>query len=233
MGSASQAGEAPRSPLNREAIAEAAVRLVDRDGLQSLTMRRLGGELQVEAMSLYSHFSTKEDILTEMVDRLFREVAVPPADPDWTLYARELFSAFRCVLLSHPNALPLLVTRSPRSLPALAPVEACVRSLLEAGFNPANALDGYRVLMSFTVGFLMHEVGGPDRDNVDPDSWGTGFYALSDLTREDTPRLLEVAPVALQREPDEQFIAGLSLILEGLRMRLESQPPTPEVSLGP
>ncbi|MDQ4047799.1 MAG: TetR/AcrR family transcriptional regulator [Actinomycetota bacterium] len=208
-------------------IAEAAVRLVDLEGLASLTMRRLGSELQVDPMSLYSYFSTKEDILNEIVDLLFREVAVPPDDPDWEQFSRELFSAFRRVLLAHPNAVPLLVRRSPHSRSALAPIEAALRSLRQAGFDPPTALDGYRALMSFTVGYLLQEVGRLDQSDVSPDSWGTGFYGLSDLTADDTPHLLELAPVALQREPDDQFAIGLTLVLTGLKLRVDAQRPEP------
>ena len=228
MAPASQADEARRGPLSRQMIAEAAVRLVDRDGLPSLSMRRLGGELQVEAMSLYSYFSTKEDILAEVVDLLFREVAVPPDTPDWEQFSRELFSAVRRVLLSHPNAVPLLVSRSPHSRSALAPIEASLRNLRQAGFDPPTALDGYRALMSFTVGYLLQEVGRSDESNMDPDRWGTGFYGLSDLTSNDTPHLLELAPIALQREGDEQFGMGLTLVLEGLKKRLDTKQPAPD-----
>ncbi len=228
MAPASQADEARRGPLSRQVIAEAAMRLVDREGLAALTMRRLGSELNVEAMSLYSYFSTKEEILTEIVDLLFREVEVPPDNRDWRQFSKELFSAFRRVLLSHPHAAPLLVSRSPHSRPALAPIEASLRTLRRAGFDPATALDGYRALMSFTVGYLLQEVGRFAESNVDPDSWGTGVYGLSELTSEETPHLLELAPVALQREADEQFATGLALVLAGLEMRLDRQEPEPE-----
>lgn len=224
MAPASQADEARRGPLSRPVIAEAAVRLVDREGLPSLTMRRLGGELQVDAMSLYGYFKTKEEILNEVVDLIFQEVELPPDNPEWEQFSRELFSAFRRVLLAHPNAVPLLVTRSPRSRSALAPIEASLRSLRQAGFDPPTALAGYRALMSFTVGYLLQEVGRSN-ETVDPDSWGTGFYGLSDLTPDETPHLLELAPVALQREADEQFATGLTLVLEGLKIRLDGQRP--------
>lgn len=227
MAPASRPDEESRGPLSKQVIAEAAVRLVDQDGLRSLTMRRLGTQLRVEAMSLYGYFSTKEDILDEMVELLFREVALPPETPDWEQFSRELFSAFRQVLRSHPNAVPLLVTRSPRSPSALAPIEASLRCLRRAGFGPPAALDGYRVLMSFTVGYLMQEVGRVSDASVDPDRWGTGFYSLSDLTSEETPNLLDLAPVALQTEADEQFAMGLTLVLRGLRMHLGEQPPPP------
>jgi len=225
MAPASQAEEARRGPLSRKVIAEAAMRLVDREGLPLLTMRRLGSALQVEAMSLYGYFTTKEEILNEVVDLLFQEVTLPRENPDWEQFSRELFSGFRRVLLSHPNAVPLLVGRSPRSQPALAPIEASLGSLRHAGFDAATALDGHGALMSFTVGYLLQEVGRLNEANVDPDSWGTGFYGLSDLTSADTPHLLELAPVALQREADDQFSIGLTLVLTGLKMRLDAQRP--------
>ena len=66
-----------RLPLTRQRIAEAALRVIDREGLNALTMKRLGSELGVEAMSLYFHFSKKEEILDEVVDLLFRELELP------------------------------------------------------------------------------------------------------------------------------------------------------------
>ncbi len=228
MAPASQAEEARRAPLSRQVIAEAALRLVDGEGLPSLTMRRLGSALQVEAMSLYSHFTTKEEILNEIADLLFQEVALPEENMDWEQSARELFFGFRRVLLSHPNAVPLLVGRSPRSLAALAPIEASLRSLRRAGFDAATALDGHRALMSFTVGYLLQEVARLSESNVDPSSWGTGLYGLSDLSSQETPHLLELAPVALQREGDEQFATGLTLVLTGLKIRLGAQRPEPD-----
>ena len=225
MPPASQAEGARRGPLSRQTIAAAAVRLVDMDGLTSLSMRRLGKLLQVEAMSLYTHFSTKEDLLNEVVDLLFREVELPTDSPDWERFSRELFSAFRRVLLSHPNAVPLLGTRAPHSQEALAPIEASLRSLRQAGFDRPTALDGHRLLMSFTVGYLLQEVARFEDSNVDPESWGTGFYALSDLSSETTPHLLDLTPVALQRHADDQFAMGLTIVFEGLKMRLGSQRP--------
>ena len=233
MERASQAGEARRGPLSRQLIAEAAVQLIDREGLVSLSMRKLGRELDVEAMSLYGYFSTKEDILNEVVDVLFREVVVPPDTDDWERFAAKLFCAFRRVLLSHPNAVPLLGTRSPHSPAALAPIEAALRSLRRAGFDPSTALDGYRVLMSFTVGYLLQEVGRFRESNVDPGSWGTGFYALHELSADETPHLLELAPVALQRDANQQFEVGLTLVLAGLALRLEVQQPPGAEPPGP
>ncbi|MDQ6805879.1 MAG: TetR/AcrR family transcriptional regulator C-terminal domain-containing protein [Actinomycetota bacterium] len=185
-------------------------------------------------MSLYSYFSTKEEILNEVVDLLFQEVDLPADSPDWEYFSRQLFSAFRRVLLSHPNAVPLLGTRSPRSQLALAPIEASVRSLRQAGFDAPTALDGHRVLMSFTVGYLLQEVARfEERTNVDPAKWGTGFYALSHLTPEQTPHLLALTPVALQRQPDEQFATGLALVLAGLKMRLNGEQTATQRPPGP
>lgn len=223
MGSASQAGEAPREPLSRQAIAEAALRLIDREGLPSLSMRRLGSDLQVAAMSFYTHFSTKEAILNATAELLFADVEIPPENPDWVEFSRDLFSAFRRVLLAHPNAVPLLASRTPRSLAALAPIEASVRCLRQAGFDRSTALDGHRALMSFTVGYLLQEVARFEDSNVDPETWGTGFYALDELTSEETPYLLELAPIALQREADDQFATILTRFLQGLRPSLDSQ----------
>ncbi len=233
MAPASQAEEGRRSPLTREMIARAAMGLVDREGLSSLTMRRLGTALQVEAMSLYSHFTTKEEMLNEVADLLFQEVTLPAEEAEWERFSWELFLGLRRVLLSHPNAVPLLVGRWPRSQAALAPIEASLRSLRLGGFDEATALDGHCALMSFTVGYLLHELGRPSEPSVNPDSWATGLYGLTNLSSQETPHLWELAPFALQREDDEQFAAGLAVVLAGLRTSLGGQRPKSDGRPGP
>ena len=86
-----------RTPLNRDRIARAALGLVDSEGLAALTMRRLGSELGVEAMSLYNHVTNKDDLLDAIVDRVYAEVELPATDLPWKEQARGVFRGFRQV----------------------------------------------------------------------------------------------------------------------------------------
>src|ERR671933_1997998 len=94
---------AGRRPLNRRRVLEAAVRFADREGLESLTMRRLGAELGVEAMSLYNHVPNKSALLDGMVEVLLNELEVPPEKLGWEERIREGYGAFRRLAHEHPN----------------------------------------------------------------------------------------------------------------------------------
>ena len=209
-------GQRPR--LTRERITEAALFLVDRDGLDALSMRRLGRELGVEAMSLYEHVANKDDILDGLLDVLFSRIELPPTDGrEWDDVARALFLAFRREFLRHPKAVPLLATRSARSATSLAPIEMSLGILRRAGFTRQGAVDAHRVLMSFTIGYLQSEAAVAADPEAVPHSWGTAAYALLDLPAADVPYLAELANVALERDVDQQFDWCLAVILTGLR----------------
>src|ERR687894_3158370 len=107
---------AGRQPLNRRRVLEEAVRFADREGLEALTMRKLGAELGVEAMSLYNHVPNKGALLDGMVEVLLGEVEIPPRSKDWEVRVRDGYRAFRRLAHEHPNVFPLLVQRPPETL---------------------------------------------------------------------------------------------------------------------
>ena len=110
-----------RPSLSREYIAETALRLTQDDGLSGLSMRKLGAELGVEAMSLYHYVSNKADLLDAMLELLYDEIELPYHldDNEWEQAVREGLGSFRKVLLRHPAAVELFTSRPPRSKPAL------------------------------------------------------------------------------------------------------------------
>jgi AcrR family transcriptional regulator len=210
-----------RSTLSPERIAEAALDLVDRDGLAALTMRRLGSELGVEGMSLYFYFSSKEDILDKVVDLLLSSIELPPdKGRSWDEVAHQLFENVRAHLLAHPNTVQLFATRLGQSVEALAPIELSLRNLREAGFDEWGAIDGHRILMSFTLGYVISEVTARTDPNSHPEGWGTAAYALRELPADQLPHLTELAPIALAGRSDRQFDTCLTTLLGGLRERL-------------
>src|SRR5512146_2421225 len=96
-----------RTPLSRERVLRAAVKLADKGGLASLSMRKLGNALGVEAMSLYKHVADKDDILDGLVNAVFTEIGLPPVDAEWRRAMRERALSARQVLLRHPWAIGL------------------------------------------------------------------------------------------------------------------------------
>src|SRR5918998_3091281 len=149
---------AKRQPLSRRRILEAAVRFVDREGLEALSMRKLGSELGVEAMSLYNHVPNKGALLDGMVEVLLGELEVPPEGKGWEDRIRDAYRRFRRLAHDHPDIFSLLITRPPEAMYGVWLAEEFLRTLREAGFEPRMALHAFRALNSYTVGYAMAEI---------------------------------------------------------------------------
>jgi AcrR family transcriptional regulator len=205
---------AGRQPLSRRRVLEEAVRFVDREGLEALTMRKLGAELGVEAMSLYNHVPNKSALLDGMVEVLLGELEVPAENHSWKERIREGYRAFRRLAHEHPNVFPLLVNRPPDTMDGVWLVEEFLRTLEEAGFGKETALHAFRALSSYTFGYAMAEIRG---FALEPDGSRLGAHKLSP---QEFPRLCELRPQLENVDHDAEFEFGLDLILSGLRAKL-------------
>jgi TetR/AcrR family transcriptional regulator, tetracycline repressor protein len=206
---------AGRQPLSRRRVLEEAVRFVDREGLEALTMRKLGAELGVEAMSLYNHVPNKSALLDGMVEVLLGELKVPPENHGWEERIREGYRAFRRLAHEHPNVFPLLVNRPPDTMDGVWLVEEVLKTLEEAGFGKETALHAFRALSSYTFGYAMAEIRG---FALEPDGSRLGAHRLSP---EEFPRLCELRPQLENVDHDAEFEFGLDLIISGLQTRLQ------------
>jgi len=203
-----------RRPLSRRRILEAAVRFVDSEGLEALSMRRLGAELGVEAMSLYNHVPNKEALLDDMVELLLGELEIPPEDEAWEVRVRQAYRAFRRLAHEHPNVFPLLVVRPPDTMDGVWLVEEFLGTLRGAGFDSETALYAFRTLSSYASGYAMAEIRG---FAMEPS--GTRLGALS-LPRDDVPNIHELHARLQRVDHDAEFEFGLDLILAGLKGKL-------------
>ncbi|MCC3778328.1 TetR/AcrR family transcriptional regulator C-terminal domain-containing protein, partial [Streptomyces sp. UNOB3_S3] len=151
-----------RAGLTREIVLDAALGLIDREGRAALTMRRLGAELGVEAMTLYHHVPNKDALLDGLVERVFAEALPLPGNgeaevTDWRAFLRAYAGSLRAALLRHPGVLPL-VTGRPAVTPAtLDAVERGLRTLTSAGFALGPAVDTLNALSLFVVGHTAAE----------------------------------------------------------------------------
>jgi AcrR family transcriptional regulator len=197
-----------RTPLSRLRIAQAALAVVDRDGLETLSMRRLGAELGVEGMAIYRHFPNKAAMLAGVVEVLLAELVIPPPSHiPWQLVFRDLSRAYRALLLRHPHAIPLLAAL-PLSDPAAARAAGAVMAVLRAaGFDARSALKTLATITSYVVGIAQWEVGtAPLRAE------GHDFTLPPDAD----PYLVELLPQLAQDDCDETFEFGLDVIVRGL-----------------
>lgn len=142
-----------REPLSCVRIIEAAVRYVDSNCLEELSMRRLGGELGVEAMSLYRYFPSKAALLDAVVGWLLRDLALPGDRPsDWEDQVRDFAISFRSLTRRHPHLMPLLTVRSPDDPLLLGVHDRMVRVWCRAGLSPEDAQSAQRALQSYLSG---------------------------------------------------------------------------------
>ncbi|HUB75436.1 MAG TPA: TetR family transcriptional regulator, partial [Solirubrobacteraceae bacterium] len=161
------AGEERRRPrrgrpakLTRGAICSAAIGLIDRDGPAALTMRALAQELGVEAMSLYRHVGSKDELLDAVAEQLFAQIEPRGISSDWAAAVRGYASSVRGLARAHPQAFALVAARSGGAR-ALQPAEDLLASLRASGFTPARAVAAYRLVAAYTSGYVLAEIGGP------------------------------------------------------------------------
>jgi AcrR family transcriptional regulator len=158
-----------RIPLSRERIVAAAISFVDRKGLTALTMRRLGTELGVEAMSLYRYVEGRDDLLEAMVEQMVGRLHLgagdgrPKPGDGWQAYLQWLAHGVRTLAREHPQVFPLIATRHPAApwlrppLRSLRVVEDFLSTLVSRGFSDESAVAAYRAFSSFLLGHLLLE----------------------------------------------------------------------------
>lgn len=210
----------PRLALDRTRIVAAALAIVDRDGLDALSMRKLGGVLGVEAMALYHYFPSKAVLVDAIVAFVLDRLQVPQRVPDlhWTDVVREVAGSFRGLGRDHPNVFPLLATIGLDNPASLAPAEAVLSVLTQAGLSPREAFDAFMALKSYVVGYAMWEI----RNTARCGDRGV-CREMGDIhATRDQPILASIAEWLTQRSVNSEFEAGLSLLIEGIRRRLDA-----------
>ena len=209
-----------RARLDRRQVLEAALGLVDREGLEALTMRRLGGELRVDPMTIHHHAENKDGLLDGIAELLWEEVALPEGSVDAAEALRGLARSVRDLFRRHPQAAPLILrcSRLPRSE---LEVFRAYLDVLEASRvrDPASVL---RPILSYGLGSGYTEVSmlgvqcEPDRSQVLSDR--ELLLYLGQALPPGTPPELASAAVAVIADCDSErcFEEGLELMLAGL-----------------
>jgi AcrR family transcriptional regulator len=195
-----------RRGLTRERIFQAAREIVDRHGLDALTMRSLGQALGVEAMSLYRYVKGKHALLDGVHGAILSELPPVPARGAWTTRLYTTAIAFRKVLRQHPRALQLFATRPAVTPTALEQLEAVLEILEDAGFAPYDRLRAVHALLSFVVGSCIWQLADQSAIEVD----------YSRLGAETFPRLSKIGPILDGWDYDVEFMFGLRAMITGL-----------------
>ncbi len=216
--STGQREEPERQPLTRRRILGAALALADAEGLEALSMRRLGTALGVEAMSLYHHFPGKPALLDGLVATVLGEVPLPEVTPTgWEDAVRRGFTAFRQVLLAHPALVPLIATRPPTQRESLAAAARAFAILDAAGFEPHEAASAWTTLLAFTFGFVQCEIGG-----MGETTRGAAMLSLvEELPGPDFAAFRATHSRVEDWDGDVEFARGLDVLISGLRARVQ------------
>lgn len=208
----------PRTSLSRERVLRAAINLADREGIDSLSMRKLGQEVGVEAMSLYNHVRNKDDILNGMVDVVFSEIDLPSNGADWSTAMRQRAISARQALLRHPWAIGLMESRIQPGSATLRHHDSVLRNLRNAGFSIVMAAHAYSVLDSYIYGFTLNELTLPF--NTSEQVAEVAANILRDNPANEFPYLAEMAIEHAMKpgyDYGDEFEFGLNLILDGLK----------------
>jgi len=203
--------------LSRERVLHAAADLADTGGVEALSMRRLGQELGVEAMSLYRYVRNKGDLVDGMVDLVFGEIGLPPRGVDWQMAMRRRAIAAREVLARHPWAIGLLESRRTPGPATLQHHDAVIGCLREAGFSIAMAAHAYSVLDSYIYGFALQQKSLAFKTLEEAADVATTIFRRFPISA--YPHLTELTVQhVLQPGYDyaDEFEFGLDLILDGL-----------------
>lgn len=151
----------PSVPLSKERILAEAMALVDQQGLEALSMRKLAQALGVKAMSLYNHVANKDDIIDALVDRVVSEIELPRLDLDWKVAMRRRATSAHTVLLQHPWAAIALMSRVNVGPTMLRYIDATLGCLVEAGFSYEMADQVWNAIDSHIYGFTLQELNFP------------------------------------------------------------------------
>jgi len=199
-------GVSSRQPLSCVRIVDAALQLVDSNCLGDLSMRRLGGELGVEAMSLYRYFPSKAILLEAIVRRVLGDLALasPGAEQSWEPQVRAYAQSFRAVAREHPHLIPLLATQGPVN-PTLASIHARLVGLWQqAGLDAVTAAQAQCALQGYLTGSSLW-----DAPVSDPEAIGSADSNEASTTR-----------ACACGNADADFEFGLDALMRGLQQRV-------------
>ena len=197
---------------------QAAVALADGSGIAGLSMRKLGEQLGVEAMSLYEHVANQDDLLDGMVDSVFAEIELARDQPSWRAAMRDRAISVRTVLKRHPWAVPLMQSRTNPAPSTLGHLDALIGILRAGGFSVVLTAHALSAIDAYVYGFAMQEKVLP----FDTEEQGVEVieHILASMPADQWPHLVEFSREHVLKpgyDDGEEFEWGLDLGLDGLQ----------------
>lgn len=217
-----------RAPLTRYAVLRAAVDLIDAEGIDALTMRRLAADLGVEAMSLYHHVANKDALLAGVIDLVVQEVldavdalGLRTPSTQWRTDLRRVILTAREVMLHHPWAPELIETQATLSVPVIVHHDRVLGLMRDGGFSWDLAHHSLHALgsriMGFTQELFQPDPGGEATPELDPDAFPNLGAMLAQIAHDPADPSLGWC------DDQTEFEFALDLMLEGLERRLDGE----------
>jgi len=214
-----------REPLSQDAIVDAALKVLDADGLDRLTMRYVARTLNSSPAALYWHVGSKDGLLDLIFDRVIGEVPVPDPDPDnWQEQVKQLARSERATILAHRDIIRLSIGRIPMGPNALRYADRVLAILRAGGVPDELAVAGQQLLISIVIGFAIDETGeGGQPPANQPTPHEAAVMArdyVASLPAERFPHLVHLADHFADDDPDQRFELLLDLFVDGLAQRV-------------
>ncbi|MBK7857268.1 MAG: TetR/AcrR family transcriptional regulator [Archangiaceae bacterium] len=205
-----------QGPLNPQRIAQEALAMIDKQGLETFSSRRLGARLGVEGMALYKHYPSMDALLDAVAELLIVEVQVPGPQPGgWQARVRQFARDYRQLAYRHPKSYALLATRRFTRARSLSVLDSIIGALLEEGFTPAQAVELFRAINHYCNGACLDELAGladqQRKKKQREEPLGPGL-----------PHLAKVASYLAPAHFEANFEAGLDALLAGFDARRRS-----------
>jgi AcrR family transcriptional regulator len=212
------------SPITRAAVLAHALKIIDSDGVEGLSMRRLGEAVGRDPMVLYRHVPNKAAVLDGVVEMVFEQLSLDTKRANWAAALRDLAHDFRGLACAHPNVVPLLVTR-PLAMPLGMRPQAMLRQLEDvlalltaAGFTGGDAVLTYRAFFGFLYGHVLSELQeAVERPEETDDVLRLGLHRLR---ISEFPHLRALAPTWAAYNGLAELDRGLDILLSGLAAQL-------------
>jgi TetR/AcrR family tetracycline transcriptional repressor len=211
-------GAGQRAGLSRDSVLAAARRIADEEGVDRLTMRRLAAELGVMPNALYTYFAHKEALLDALVDDLLAGIDLDGSwSGDWRDGLVRIMDASRRLLLAHPRLLPVLIGRPGLGPNAARLGELCLGLLGRGGLEGARAVEAFRVLLAYSLGFAAFQA---PRLALDAGARAAraelAEASFAGLPEDRFPRMHRLAGPLADPTGDREFHAGLAWLLDGI-----------------
>ncbi len=204
-----------RATLNREKVVEAAVAYADEHGIDDMSMRKLGAELGVEAMSLYNHVADKADLQNAMIDYVFEAIDLPDSDLGWKDQVRIVGQNAITQFTKHPWVVFLLMQHGNTGPGSLQFMDRVVGVLLGAGFSDNDTHHAWQMLASHTMGYAFQSASASERDQQN-----AKFESQMVQLTTAFPNVARIAPNLINCAYDREYMFGLEIIIDGLESRL-------------